>query len=296
MRVRRPIVAGQFYPSSQSSASTEAAICLDVPVEADKLPQSIVAGIVPHAGWVCSGKVAGRVFRAIHLQRPEVSTFVIFGAVHRRGVGEAAIFADGSWQTPLGEIPIDQPLAECILAETKLVQDDPDAHEAEHSIEVQLPLIKHLFPAASIVAIMVPPDENAPKVGAAVARVLAQTGADAVCIGSTDLTHYGPSYAFTPKGPAPQGIRWAKEVNDRKLLDNICNFDPHRVLEHAETSHSACGAGAIAAAIAAASGLGADYALILEQTTSAEVLADRCGPMTDAVGYAAVVFGNAVQN
>jgi len=291
MLVRTPIVAGQFYPGSAKTAAAEVQSCLDVNIDADSLPKEIVGGIVPHAGWVCSGRVAARVFKAIHMRRNSLSTFVLFGAVHRHGVRGAAMFARGSWETPLGEIAIDEPLARQILLSTNLVQDDPHAHDLEHSIEVQLPFVQKLFPEAKIVPIMVPPGGLAPEVGAIVAQTIRRTGSDAVCLASTDLTHYGPSYAFTCKGSGPEALRWAKEINDRQLLDRICALDAEGVLEHSATSHSACGAGAIAAALAAAREAGADVVKILEHTTSAEVLADRYGPMSDSVGYAAVVLG-----
>jgi AmmeMemoRadiSam system protein B len=292
MMVRAPVVSGHFYPGTAKAASAEVEQCLDVPLDEAALPKNIVAGIVPHAGWVCSGRVAGRTFKAIHLRRAELKTFVLFGAVHRRGLHNAAVFARGSWETPLGSIAVDERLAERILGSTNLVQDEPYAHEEEHSIEVQLPFIQKLFPKATMVPIMVPPNSMAAQVGAIVAQVIQTYRADAVCVGSTDLTHYGPSYGFLPKGSGPEGLRWAKEVNDRRLLACIEQLDPNGVLECAETSQSACGAGAIAAATAAARELGADKVLILEHTTSAEVLADRYGPgMADSVGYASIVFG-----
>lgn len=292
MAVRKAIVAGHFYPGVKELAERAVRECLEVKVTESELPATIVGGIVPHAGWVCSGAVAGRTFKAISVRRKSPGTFVLFGAVHRYGVHHAAIFARGTWETPLGSIAIDEHLARKILSETNLVQDQPQAHENEHSIEVQLPLVQMLFPDSKIVPMMVPPNGNAGQIGAIVAQAIRHGGADAVCVGSSDLTHYGPSYAFTPKGVGAEGVRWAKEVNDRKLLACISGLDPEGTVEQADTSQSACGAGAIAAVIAAARELGADRATVLEHTTSAEVLGDRYGPdVSDSVGYAAVVFG-----
>lgn len=291
MMVRTPVVAGQFYPGSRTMASSELDECLAVEIGPGQLEGRVVGGVVPHAGWVCSGKVAARTFKAIHATRPEVATFVLFGAVHRHGVHQGALFARGAWESPLGQIKIDERLAERILANTNLVQDEPYAHEEEHSIEVQVPFIQRLFPEARIVPLMVPPNGHAPSIGAIVALVIRNYGVDAVCVGSSDLTHYGPSYGFVPKGRGAEGIRWAKEVNDRRLLDAIEKLDPEGVIEAAVTCQSACGAGAIAAAIAAARESGAVAARVLEHTNSAETLAGRYGGgMSDAVGYASIVF------
>lgn len=293
MAVRMPIVAGQFYPASADAADHQVQQCLDVVVNTSAVPRELVGGIVPHAGWTCSGKVAGHVFKAIQLRRSNVSTFVLFGAVHRYGVGGAAVYAEGAWRTPLGLVEIDEVLAGRIVDETKAATAEPGAHETEHSIEVQLPFIRHLFPKSKIVPIMVPPGSDAVSAGSSVGQIIRDSGADAVCIGSTDLTHYGPGYGFTPKGSGAAGIRWAKEVNDRELLDLICKLDPQGVLEYAERWHAACGSGAIAATIAAAKVLGGESlkATVLEHTTSAEVLSERYGAMIDSVGYAALVFG-----
>jgi len=294
MKIRSPVVAGQCYPGSRDAASTEVRKYLDLPINEAELANHIVGGIVPHAGWAYSGAVAAKVFKAIALQRKTIETVVMFGAVHRYGLNRAAICVHGTWDTPLGPMAINEHLAEDILAGTDLIADKPSAHDSEHSIEVQLPFIQVLFPEANFVPIMVPPHRGAGRVGKVAARAILALGVDAVCIGSSDLTHYGPSYGFTPKGTGPGGIRWAKQVNDRQLLDSVAELDPQAVLDRAGTSQSACGAGAIAATIGAAIELGAETAKVLEHTTSAEVSVKRYGSeMTDSVGYAAIVFGSA---
>ncbi|MFA5863487.1 MAG: AmmeMemoRadiSam system protein B [Phycisphaerae bacterium] len=291
MNIRKPIVAGQFYPDSKASTLAALDEYLSVNIAINELPEKILGGIVPHAGWVCSGAVAGKVFKAIQMRR-QVDTFVLFGAVHRFGVRNAAVYSTGAWETPLGQVAIDERLASQILIESNLLKTETNAHQAEHSIEVQVPFIQRLFPQARILPILVPPTPCAGEVGAAVASIIKKSGANAVCIGSSDLTHYGPSYRFTPEGIGSAGIRWAKEINDRGLLDLIGKMNPQAVLEYAVTTQSACGSGAIAATIAAAKELGADTVKLLEHTTSHEVLRGRYGDQgTDSVGYAGIVFG-----
>lgn len=292
MSIRKPIVASQFYPGSEAAARQAVDECLSVNVDEKELPATIVGGIVPHAGWVCSGMVAGRVFKAIHL-RQSVDTFVLFGAVHRIGGSGAAIYSTGGWETPLGVAAVDEDLASAVLrTESNLVQAMPRAHEYEHSIEVQVPFIQRLFPGAKILPVMVPPTKYAGNVGRMVARAVRARGTKAVCLGSSDLTHYGPSYRLTGKGLGPAGVRWARDVNDKGLLELIERMDGEGALDYAEATQSACGAGAIAAAIGAAKELGADTVKILEHTTSYEVLSKRFGDRgNDSVGYAGIVFG-----
>jgi AmmeMemoRadiSam system protein B len=291
MNIRKPIVAGQFYPSSKSATVAGADECLLANISIKELPEKILGGVVPHAGWVCSGHVAGKVFRAVQM-RQEVETFVLFGAVHRYGGVKAAVFSAGGWETPLGQIEIDDRLAAKILVDSNLCRGEPGAHDYEHSIEVQVPFIQRLFPKARILPIMVPPSICATEVGMAVARAIREAGTKVVCLGSSDLTHYGPSYQFSPHGSGQEGICWAKDVNDRGLLDLVEKMDAEGVLEYARDHQAACGAGAIAACIGCAKQLGANMAKTLEHTNSYEVLSKRFGERgDDAVGYAGIIFG-----
>ncbi len=295
MITRHPIVAGRFYPADSYQASRELEMCLSGELEIDKLPKEILGGLVPHAGWVCSGPTAGKTFRAIK-SRGDVDTFVLFGAVHQYGVRMPAIFNEGIWESPLGDVEVDRDLADLIIAESDIIELGPQAHTYEHSLEVQIPFIKKLFPDAKIVPIMIPPVLQAIEAGSDVAEAIkkAQMGSDKriACVGSTDLTHYGPSYHFTPKGIGKEGIEWAKQVNDAGLLEFILNLDARSALEYAVKTQSACGAGAIAATISAVKTLGADKAVLLEHTSSYDVLGRAYGEFgNDSVGYASVVFG-----
>ena len=293
MLIREPIVAGQFYPDQAEACQSELMDMLD---ELGREPQGfstekrIVAGLVPHAGWVCSGKVATRVMKAVAASRTP-QTIVLFGGVHRYRGNKAAMFCSGRWETPIGPVDIDDRLAERILGHTNMIADDPHAHAEEHSLEVQMPLIGHFFPGVKVVPIMVPIIPRAHEIGDAIARTLTSYDYDALIIGTTDLTHYGPSYGFAPRGPGEEGIRWAKERNDRSFIDMVCAMKADELVVEANERRNACNPGATAATIAAAAALGADQGILLEHTSSFEVLAGKVpGQQHDSVGYAGVVF------
>ena len=290
MDKRKPAVAGQFY-SSGDACLTEVKRCLPTEPLKDDLPQPIVAGIVPHAGWVFSGDMAALVFSAIKQTCEEVDTVVIFGAVHRYLESEAAIYDHGSWLTPLGEIAIDEALAAAIK-QIDCVVSDLAAHALEHSIEVQVPFIQHLFADAKLVPIMVPPAAFAVELGNQIGGIIAETGNKRiVCIASTDLTHYGPQYGFCPAGTGPDGLKWAKEVNDAEFINLTLNMDPQKLLETAIEKGNACGPGAAAALVAAAAKLGRTKGLLLGHTHSNEVMKAKFGRFgSESVGYAAIVF------
>jgi len=289
MLVREPAVAGMFYPDHEAACRSELDDVLGGATSLPAVGGQILGGIVPHAGWICSGAVAGKVFAALRKDPPE--TVVLLGAVHYPIGPAAAMFGGGAWRTPIGSVAIDAELAEAVLDRCELVLHDPEAHRAEHSIEVQVPFIRRLLPQARLLPIMVPPGDNCPKVGEEVAEAVRQLGRKVAYVGSTDLTHYGPRYRFTPQGLGRRGVAWAKQVNDRRMLDLILAMRAEEVVEEAQAHLNACGSGAVSATIAACRRSGAERAVLLEHTNSAETLAHiEPGEPSDAVGYAAVVF------
>jgi len=291
MRTRKPIVAGQFYPAQHHSCIHEINECLDAGPPSDSLPESIVAGIVPHAGWTFSGALAALVFAAIRQQHEKVHTFVILGAAHGYFGAAPAICASGVWETPLGEAAIDEGLAEMVLS-TGAAVNNPEAHLCEHSIEVQVPFIQYLFAGARILPIIVPPVDAAVALGTHLGEVISrQEQKKIICIGSTDLTHYGPRYGFMPKGTGKEALEWAEKVNDRQFIDLALKLEAAELLANAAKNSNACGPGAAAATVAAAKRLGCQSGLLLGQTTSDKVMLEKMGTTsTDAVGYAAIVF------
>ncbi len=291
MQTRKPIVAGQFYPGQHNSCVAEINECLQQTESAEPLPETIVAGIVPHAGWTFSGSLAALVFSAIKQRHDNVNTFVIFGAVHSYYGQTPAVYAKGGWLTPLGEVAIDEELADAVLKSDAAVSDSR-AHEYEHSIEVQVPFVQHFFAGAKILPILTAPNEQAISLGEVIGDIIKQKQQEKfICVGSTDLTHYGPRYGFTPMGTGANAFHWASEVNDKEFIDFALKLQPQKMLTSAAENHNACGAGAAAAAVSAAKKLGKTKGLLLAHTNSNEVMLQKMGTSSaEAVGYAALVF------
>jgi hypothetical protein len=291
MQKRKPIVAGQFYPGTQEQCVEEIKQCLEEVTLPRQLPGTIVAGIVPHAGWAFSGPTAAFVFAAIKKQHPDVDTFVIFGAAHGYLGQPPAVYGKGAWLTPLGEIAIDEALANAII-ESKTAISDTDAHNSEHSMEVQVPFIQYLFPKSRILPILTPPAEQSIPLGEIVASIISSdTERKIICLGSTDLTHYGPRYGFTPMGAGKDGLKWATEVNDKQFIKFALGLQPDKMLESAAENLSACGSGAAAATVAAAKALGKTKGLLLAHTNSNEIMLRKMGSTSrESVGYAAIIF------
>jgi MEMO1 family protein len=286
MMTRKAYRAGSFYPFDKDSCRQQIQDCLGEYVPPSE-PASVVAGIVPHAGWIFSGPTAAKVFKSIQAKAsPE--TFLIFGAVHVWGMSDAAMFPEGAWETPCGSVSIDDTLAARLLEDAaELVHANPSAHAREHSIEVQIPFIQQLFPEAKILPIMVSPGPQALRLGERIGNMLADNGGNVIVLGSTDLTHYGPSFGFTPYGLGEEALRQMKE-NDRRIIDLALDMQADSVVQEAAQHRNACGAGAIAATVAAAKVLGVKRGHLLEHVTSQEVMPER--QASDAVGYAGIIF------
>lgn len=282
MSARKPC-ARQFYPGDCEAQIEKFLAGYTVP----KDPVKAVAGIVPHAGWIFSGAVAAKVFKSISV-KGHPDTFIILGAVHTWAPRGNSVYAHGSWDTPLGEVNIDEEVAEGLLALlSEDIVEDPAAHVGEHSIEVQLPFIKFLCPDAKIVPIAIPPHENAHMTGKKIGEAVSRIGKKIVIVGTTDLTHYGNAYGFTPYGYGDEAKRRMRE-NDLRMIELAVHMNSAEVGKEAERNRNACGPGALAATVSAAGAMGAGKGHLIEYTTSYDVMPE--GEFEMAVGYAGIVF------
>jgi AmmeMemoRadiSam system protein B len=291
MAIRKPAVAGQFYGGSREECLVEIAECLPKGAIKAGLPDRIVGGIVPHAGWLFSGDLAALVFTAIRQVNKTVDTFILFGASHRSHDSCPLIYPDGTWETPLGKIDIDEILTKELIRLG--AKSNVEAHRHEHSIEVQVPFIQYLFPDAKIVAVIMPPVPGGYECafGQKVGALLKDSGAGAVCVASTDLTHYGPRYGFCPQGTNSTALTWAYEVNDMEFINKALNMDAEHLVDSSLQHENACGPAAAAAVVAAAKTAGCKKGYLLGHTNSAEVTRARFGQASnESVGYASIVF------
>lgn len=272
--IRQPAVAGQFYPadSRQLAAMVDALIENAAAVESLTAEGEIVAIQVPHAGYPYSGPTAARAFRL--LCGREGITVIIVGTSHRALIRRAAVYARGAWRTPLGDVPIDEELARDILSRCSYAAELPQAHAAEHSIEVQLPFLQRVLASFKLVPIMLlqPTFEQCQELGRAIAA--ASQGRQVVLVASTDLYH-GESYT-------------AARAIDSVTVKAILDFNPKALYDKLATDAAqACGGYAVVTVEVTARELGAGRAVLLGQTNSNDVIGERGGY---CVGYSAVAF------
>jgi len=279
----RPTYHRNFYQGDCRS-QIEEFLSAFVPPQPGAPP--LVAAAVPHAGWRFSGAVAARTIKTL-ASRSQARHVVLFGAVHRAPIWASAVYSGGEWQTPLGPVPIDSQLAAEVLRDLEgLVEENDAVHDSEHSLEVQLPFVHEFFPGVPVLPIMVPPDASPLELGRRMAKLL--RGRSGVVIASTDLTHYGDVYGFTPAGRGERAHEWMRQ-NDRRILDLAARLEAEKISEEAATSHNACGPGALTAVVAFARELGVRQGTVLEYTDSHEVY-EKGEPFHMAVGYAGIVF------
>ena len=267
--LRLPAVAGRFYPSHP--AELTALIHKYVVIDSGRTPIPVRACLVPHAGYVYSGHVAGAVLARIVVPRK----IIVLGVRHYPRGEPAAILSSGAWRTPLGDARIDEELAEALEKACPLLREDSVAHSAEHSLEVQLPFLQVLVPSFTFVpmALGTVRFESLVEVGEAIGRVLAALKEDVLLLTTSDLNHYEDD-ATT-------------RVKDHKAIEQLLALEPRGLYDTCRREEiSMCGLGPAVAMLTALNALGAKKPELVKYATSADVSGDRGA----VVGYAGMIF------
>ncbi len=274
MRVRKRCLPPGWYPAG--AEQTRRAI-EGMRTEAPARTRTALAGVLPHAGWEFSGRIALEVLS--HLCRG-IDTIVIIGG-HLGPADRIVCAFEEAYETPLGDLRADLALLEALRSRVRL---DEDVH-ADNTVEVQLPFVRYLSPEAMVLGIRAPPSPDAVFLGTALAEAAARLGRRVVVAGSTDLTHYGSNYDFAPAGSGESAQRWVREVNDRRIVESLVDMDGDAALDRALRERSACSVGGALAAVGYARATGALKGELLQYATSFDV-----HPAESFVGYAGILY------
>ena len=286
---RSPAVAGHFYKATPEALKKQ----VEGFIIEGAIKQKAIGIVVPHAGLIYSGAVAGAVYSSTELP----DTIVLIGPNHT-GLGAGiSLMANGSWETPLGTVEIDEALAAAILSQSGRIHEDSMAHLREHSLEVQLPFIQYFKKQFKIVPIQMLDTrlDTCLDIGKAIAEAIRVVGrqlsgksrsndqseagnskttiSNALIIASSDMSHY-------------EKAEKAKE-KDSKAIHSILNLDPeglYRVVRDYEITM--CGYGPTVAMLVAAKILGATKAELIKYSNSGET----SGDYDKVVGYAGLVI------
>jgi AmmeMemoRadiSam system protein B len=283
MTVRRADFAGSWYPGRGSDCRQAIEEFIESSLPCPSSGGVKVGGIVPHAGWYYSGRIACSVIKCLENEL-EPDTIIIFGK-HLHPGSNNYLMKEGGWATPLGDLEIDCELGERLASEFSFTLETASRYEQDNTIELQLPFIKYFFDDVKILPIGVRPSVDSIKIGERVAEMSEMLNRRILILGSTDLTHYGNNYGFTPKGVGDKAVEWVKNENDKKVVDLMLQMDPEGVIRESMNNQNACCSGAVATAIAAAKKLGAIKGEKLIHMTSYDVRPDD-----SFVGYVGVVF------
>lgn len=283
---RRMVLAGSWYPAGRRACETQIRdYWHDLPATDGPPPDApLRLGVVPHAGWMFSGRLAAHVFHALHPDE-DVGLAIVLGGHLRRGDPVVAM-VEGDWETPFGPLTLHEAIRPALEDLPAIVFDSERRVSPDNSVEVQLPLVRYAFPQAELVALRVPPSRLAAEVGRRLAAYVAERERPVAVVASTDLTHYGPNYDFEPHGRGPEALRWVVEENDPAFIAALEAGDSAGILETAGQRHNACSPGGTVAVNEIAHTNGLRFSLLGHATSRAVVNDDE----PNFVGYAAGVY------
>lgn len=271
IRTRRAAVAGLFYPAQPAILLTTVQHLLE---EAAAVAAPAVAVIAPHAGYAYSGRTLARVFA-----RTTVPRCCIVVAPNHTGTGRSShggsVYAVGTFETPLGGVPVEETVAADLLARCPVLEDDPDAHRTEHAVEVLLPFLFARRPDVAVVPIVLGWSDwpHTRALGEALAQSVRASTEPVLLIASSDMNHYES---------ASEGRR-----KDDMALERIVAMDAEGLLGVTRKQRiTMCGRVAASAVLHAATLLGATRAGVVDYSHSGMSTGDD----SSVVGYAGVVI------
>ncbi|WP_241758872.1 AmmeMemoRadiSam system protein B [Pyxidicoccus parkwayensis] len=257
-RVRLPAAAGSFYPASPSALATEVDQWLEqVSVDAPERPSALV---VPHAGYVYSGQVAATAYATLRAHRGRTSRVLLLGPCHFIPLKGLAYPDVDVLCTPLGEVRVDEDLRRRASALGQ-VTSSTEAHEAEHSLEVQLPFLQRVLGRFQVLPLVV----GSARAEEVEAVLEALWDDDVLPVVSSDLSHYLP-------------YKDAREA-DRETAERVL------MLDGPLDAGSACGAAAISGLLLSARKRGLRPRLLDLRSSG-----DTAGRHDEVVGYGAFAF------
>ena len=284
--IRKPAVSGFFYDNDPEILKKTIESCFTHELGPGKIPslaksnenlskdKKIYGVIAPHAGYTYSGPVATHAYYQL-VENGFPETFIILCPNHT-GIGTGiSIFHEGSWETPLGNIKIDEKFSKELIKTTGIVYPDFSAHLKEHSLEVHLPFLQYFSNDFQIVpiAMWMQDMKSSQELAEGIVKVAKSLKTSISIIASTDLTHYAPYEVAS--------------MQDDLLLDKISKMDEEELLESIENYNiSMCGYGPTIAAIKATRELGASKCDILKYATSGNI----SGDLSSVVGYCSGIF------
>ncbi|MDD5059936.1 MAG: AmmeMemoRadiSam system protein B [Candidatus Omnitrophica bacterium] len=267
--LRNPVVAGQFYPSNKRDLNAMISSFED----RRAVKKDVIGAILPHAGYLYSGKVATETISGINIK----DNLILLGTNHTGLGADFSIIPKGTWKTPLGNVDINDKLAGLFLNRSELLEVDITAHQDEHSLEVELPILQYFRNDFRIVPIAIKSFNllSLKELAEGLADVIKKNSLreSVLFIASSDLNHYEPQEISKKK--------------DSLAIEAIVALDEDRLeIVIRDSDISMCGFAPVAVLIKTAKLLGAKGAQLIKYQTSGQVNND----MNSVVGYAGITI------
>jgi AmmeMemoRadiSam system protein B len=274
---RSPYYAGSFYPKHTCDLIKLLHFCFNKSIFGPKKKQiintKIFGIIVPHGAYIFSGAISANAF--FEIASLNIDTFILIGPDHH-GIGKRiSVTSEGYWQTPLGDVLIDNTITNDLKRSCDFIEEDNIVHQIEHSLEIQVPFIQYSFGNSFTIVPLLLRDqdiETSMLLGNLIAKYSARK--NVMIIASSCLTHYESNSSVQKKDF--QMIKSIESLNIESFYQSLMNLKA-----------SVCGYGAIASLMRAVQIVGSKKGELLRYATSGDVTSDN---KNTVVGYASIAF------
>jgi len=269
--IRKPAVAGMFYPASKTELRQTVEEMLRNNFVEEKF-ENITGIIAPHAGYVYSGNTAAYAYNTI--KDLKLKTAIIISPSHREYFPGVSVYQGDKYLTPLGEININKEIRDRLCENSETIFSGPEGHRSEHAVEVHLPFLQVLFPDIMIVPVVIG-DQSKKFIYDLADKLSTVVDNKTIVVASTDLSH------FYDKNTANR--------LDTLIENDINNFDYENLYYNlAQKKAEACGGGGVVALMRLSDLLKRNKAKVIKRTDSGDI----SGVNSEVVGYlSAVVYG-----
>jgi MEMO1 family protein len=270
---RQPAVAGLFYPAGYWKLKEELQILLDSAVPGREF-ENIIGLVVPHAGYVYSGKTAAFAYNLI--KNRNINNVVIISPSHREYFPGVCLYDGDGYETPLGKLPVNREMIEELTQDSKLIYKGTQGHGSEHAVEVHLPFLQYIIQNEFKIIPVVMGDQSKIFIDELATKLARVIDDNTIIIASSDLSHF-----FSRKDADRMDSIVEKRIND---------FDFDMLQRDFENKTcEACGGGPIVALMQTASLVNKKNSLVIHRSDSG----DTTGDLSEVVGYlSAVVYGS----
>lgn len=274
IKIRKRKLSFGWYPDNSEKIKSFIINNID---NKNSISRNSIAAIVPHAGWYYSGKLA---VRSIYRLYPYPDTIIIIGG-HLKSGAPLYYFPEDKFETPIGDFNMDKLFLPGLREEFEIKQD----YTNDNTVEIIVPILKYFFPKSKLLCLRIGAGKEAVKLGTVIYNISRKLNQNINVIGSTDLTHYGRNYSFSPHGTGIKALNWAKEINDKEIINKMLNMDYDGILESANNNSSACSSGAASAVVRFADHFEKKSGHLVGYSNSYDI-----SPADSFVGYAGITF------